>query len=125
LPDKSGLFDKLQEYGMPKFTNVQEIIDLMPQQFSPEAAAGMDATLQLDLSGDGGGQWHMVIADQKLQLTPGPAANPSMTLKMSSADYISMINGESNPMQLFMQGKVKVGGDMSLAMKMQSLFKMS
>jgi putative sterol carrier protein len=109
---------------MPKFTSVQDVIDLMPQQFSPEAAAGMNATLQLDLAGEGGGQWHLIIANQQLQINPGPASNPNMTLKMSTADYLAMMNGEANPMQLFMQGKVKVGGDMSLAMKMQSLFKL-
>jgi putative sterol carrier protein len=103
---------------------VKDVIAVMPQYFLPEAAAGMDATLQLDLDGEGGGVWHLIVADQKLDIHEGPAANPNMTLKMAAADYLAMINGETNPMQLFMKGKVKVGGDMSLALKMQNLFKM-
>lgn len=108
---------------MSKFESAKDVIAMMPQAFSPEAAVGLNATLQLDLGGEGGGTWHIVIADQKMQLHDGPAANPTMTLKMAASDYVAMINGEANPMQMFMQGKVKVGGDMSLAMKMQSLFK--
>ncbi|MDA0698565.1 MAG: SCP2 sterol-binding domain-containing protein [Chloroflexi bacterium] len=34
-----------------------------------------------------------------------------------------MVNGEANAMALFMGGKIKVKGDMSLAMKMQNFFK--
>jgi len=109
---------------MPKFSSASEIFAAMPQHFVPEAAAGMNATLQLDLSGEGGGQWHLIVADKQLQLKDGLAANPNMTLKMSADDFVAMINGTANPMQMFMQGKVKVSGDMALAMKLQSLFKM-
>jgi len=109
---------------MPKFSSIQEMIAQMPQYFVPEAAAGLNVTMQLELSGDGGGLWHMVVADQQIKINEGQSANPNMTLKMTANDYLAMTNGESNPMQMFMSGKIKVGGDMSLAMKMQSLFKL-
>lgn len=109
---------------MPKFSSVQEMIPQMPQYFVPDAAAGLNVVLQLDLGGEGGGLWHMVVADKQLTINEGQAAAPNMTLKMAASDYLSMINGESNPMQMFMAGKIKVGGDMSLAMKMQGMFKM-
>src|SRR5574341_1236343 len=100
---------------MPKFSSVAEVIEAMPGAFVPDAAAGMNATLQLELTGEGGGLWHMVVGDRQIQITEGQAASPHMTLKMAAADYLAMVNGETNPMQMFMQGKVKVGGDMSLA----------
>ncbi|HLF02393.1 MAG TPA: SCP2 sterol-binding domain-containing protein [Anaerolineales bacterium] len=109
---------------MPNFASISDIIAGMPQHFLPAAAAGLNTTLQLDLSGEGGGQWHLVIADQQLKINDGLAANPNMTLKMAAADYLAMINGEADAMQMFMAGKIKVGGDMSLALKMQSLFKL-
>jgi putative sterol carrier protein len=110
---------------MPRFSSVAEVFEAMPRHFVPDAAAGLNATIQLDLTGEGGGQWHLAIADQTLKVTEGQAPNPNMTLKMTAADYLSMINGDANAMQMFMQGKVKVGGDMSLAIKMQNLFKMN
>jgi putative sterol carrier protein len=96
----------------------------MPSHFVPDNAAGLNAVLQLDISGNGGGQWHMVVADKQLTIREGVAPNPNMTLKMDSVDYLAMINGEANPMQMFMAGKVRVGGDISLALKLQSMFKM-
>ncbi|HKZ68671.1 MAG TPA: SCP2 sterol-binding domain-containing protein [Anaerolineales bacterium] len=109
---------------MPQFTTVKDVVAVMPKYFLPEAAAGMNATLQLDLTDEGGGVWHLIVADGQLTVNEGPAANPNMTLKMTAADYLAMINGEASAMQMFMKGKVKVGGDMSLAMKLQNLFKM-
>lgn len=109
---------------MPKLTSVADVISVMPSHFVPDNAAGLNAVLQLDISGNGGGQWHMVVADKQLTIREGVAPNPNMTLKMESVDYLAMINGEANPMQMFMAGKVKVGGDISLALKMQSMFKM-
>ncbi len=38
------------------------------------------------------------------------------------SDLKDMLSGELNPMQAFMGGKMKVDGDMSVAMKLQSLF---
>jgi putative sterol carrier protein len=35
----------------------------------------------------------------------------------------AMMTGDLNPMTAFMMGKIKVKGDMSVAMKLQSLFK--
>jgi putative sterol carrier protein len=48
--------------------------------------------------------------------------NPNMTMTAAASDYIDLINGVLNPMQAFMQGKIKIQGDMSLAMKLQTLF---
>jgi len=43
------------------------------------------------------------------------------TLKISQADFEAMTSGQLNPMSAFMSGKLKVEGDMSVAMKLQSL----
>ncbi|MBE9506994.1 MAG: SCP2 sterol-binding domain-containing protein, partial [Chloroflexi bacterium] len=36
-------------------------------------------------------------------------------------DFVAIANGELNPISAFMQGKVKVSGDMALAMRLQSI----
>lgn len=108
---------------MPKFNSVREMMAQVPSLVSPEAIAGMSAVIQLDLAGDGGGQWYLTFADQKLSVNEGTTANPSMALSMNASDYLAMSNGDTNPMNLFMQGKIKIKGDMQLAMKLQTLFK--
>ena len=44
------------------------------------------------------------------------------TIAVSLEDLVGMVNGTLNPMTAFMGGKLKVHGDMSIAMKLQSLF---
>jgi putative sterol carrier protein len=41
---------------------------------------------------------------------------------MSAEDFVGMVNGTVNVMAAFMQGKIKLEGDMGLAMKFQSIF---
>ncbi len=107
---------------MPCINSVQEVFDAMPARFLPDQAGDMRATIQFDLSGEGGGQWYVTIADRVLNVYTGQAPAPSLTMTTSAGDYLSIINGELNPMAAFMQGKVRVKGDIPLLLKMQSLF---
>ena len=43
------------------------------------------------------------------------------TIKIDREDLEAILSGELNPMSAFMSGKIKVQGDMSVAMKLQSL----
>ena len=108
---------------MPKFSSIRDMMSQIPSLVSPESLAAMNAVIQLDLDGEGGGQWVLTFADQKLSVNEGTTANPAMTLGVSAADYLAMSNGETSPMNLFMKGKIKIKGDMQLAMKLQTLFK--
>lgn len=108
---------------MPRATTAKEIFDAMPSRFLPEQAGDMNATVQFDLSGEGGGQWTATIANRQLTVAEGTTPHPSMTFSASAADYVAMINGELNPLNAFMQGKINVKGDMALALKMQNLFR--
>ncbi|MBC7892825.1 MAG: SCP2 sterol-binding domain-containing protein [Sphingobacteriaceae bacterium] len=44
------------------------------------------------------------------------------TIKMDVDDLNKLMNGDLNPMMAFMLGKLKISGDMSVAMKLQTLF---
>lgn len=108
---------------MPKAASVQEIFENMASQFSADAAAGVDAVFQFSLSGDSGGSYWIKVADQKAQINQGEHESPTMTLSASADDFLALANGELNAMSAFMAGKIKVKGDMGLAMKLQSIFK--
>jgi putative sterol carrier protein len=45
-----------------------------------------------------------------------------MTLQMEASDYVALAQGRANPMELFAAGKVKLQGDMGLALKFQQMF---
>ena len=103
--------------------SVQNIFQTMPSRLDPGAAAGLNAVIQYDLSGDGGGQYAAHIHDGQCEVTPGQHASPTMTLSMNAQDFVDLIGGKLDGMTAFMSGKLRIGGDMGLAMRMQSLFK--
>ena len=92
--------------------------------FNPKKAAGIDASIQLKLTGAQSADWVATIKDAKCTLTQGTAPAPKLTVSADSADFIKIFSGQLDGMQAFMQGKLKVTGDMSLAMKLMGLFKM-
>lgn len=99
-----------------------EISEMMVQHFDATKAQGLSAVIQFDLSGDGGGQFYLDINDGQITSHEGLAENPKMTLKSTAEDYYNVATGKLNPMQAFMSGKIKIQGDMGIAMKMQSIF---
>lgn len=103
--------------------DVKAIFTAMPQQFNADAAKGMNSVIQFNLTGDGGGQYHVAIKDGACTVGEGAHASPNMTMTMAAQDYVDMISGKLNGQMAFMSGKLKIAGDMSLAMKMQTLFK--
>jgi putative sterol carrier protein len=44
------------------------------------------------------------------------------TVRLSLSNFNKLMNGDMNAMGAFMMGKIKVDGDMSLAMKLSNLF---
>ena len=48
-----------------------------------------------------------------------------MTLTADGRDFGDVLLGKANGMQYFMMGKLKLAGDLNLAMKLTSFFKMS
>ncbi|HVA84149.1 MAG TPA: SCP2 sterol-binding domain-containing protein [Candidatus Binataceae bacterium] len=103
-------------------SSCKEVFDNMASRFKKDAAKGLNATYQFDLSGDGGGQWHAVIANEQCEVKEGKAASPNITISMTASDYLDMVNGKLNGQMAFMTGKLKIAGDMGLALRLQSLF---
>jgi putative sterol carrier protein len=111
--------------AMPSTAEVAQIFPAMCERFLPAKADGVNAIIQFELSGDNGGLYWLRIAEGKCETGQGQAENPKMTLKAAADDYHAVVMGVVNPMQAFMSGKIKVQGDMSLAMKMQTMFAMT
>lgn len=93
--------------------------------FVPEAAAGVDATIQYRLTGEEGGDYIIHIRDGACKVEEGIAPNPVVTLTADGRDFADVLLGRANGMQYFMLGKLKLAGDLNLAMKLTQFFKMS
>lgn len=102
---------------------VETLMSKMPGAFLPEKAAGLDTVIQFKFTGAEAGEWYAVVKDGKVEVSKGEHASPKMTLTADSADYVKIFTGELDGMQAFMQGKLKLAGDLNLAMKLMQMFK--
>jgi putative sterol carrier protein len=99
-----------------KFAEIRTRLEQNPQKL-----AGLTAVYQFELSGENGGTWHVAIKDGGGTLQEGPAENPGVTILMAADDFVALTDGKLDGTMAFMSGKLKVRGDMGLAMKLQSL----
>ena len=103
---------------------VTQLMDKMPEAFLPEKAQGVKALIHFKFTGDQAGEWNARLADGKCEVSQGaPADKATMTLTADSGDYVKLFTGELDAMQAFMQGKLKLAGDLNFAMKMMGMFK--
>ncbi len=82
---------------------------------------GFNALYQFNLSGDDGGNWVIELTDETREVRTGEDDNAQCVINMSSGDFMSMIDGSLNPQMAFMTGRLRVKGDMGLALKLQSI----
>ena len=88
-------------------------------QEKQDQARQVGAVYKFVLEGDGGGTWIMNLRDN-VGVTEGDG-EAQCTIKMNAADYVDMMEGRTTGQQLFFSGRLKIEGDMGLAMKLQKL----
>ena len=101
---------------------IAQIFPEMAQRLIPQKAEGVDAVIQFNLSGDNGGLFWLRVANGKCEAGEGAADQPKMTLKATADDYYAVVMGEINHTQAVFSGKLKIEGDMGLALKLVTMF---
>jgi putative sterol carrier protein len=104
-------------------TITELMTETIKTSFIPEKATGVDTVIQLRFTGSQASDWYLVIKDRQCQSIQGTHPDPKMTMTVDSEDYIKMAIGEMDAMLAFMRGKVKVSGDMTVALKMGQYFR--
>jgi putative sterol carrier protein len=104
--------------------SVAELMSRLPEAFQPDKAAGLDVAIQFKFSGAEAGEWYATIKDGKCTISQGSFPAPKMTLNVDSGDFVRIFTGQMDAMQAFMQGKLKLSGDMNLGVKLMSMFKL-
>ncbi len=104
---------------------VKQLVYNHEKAFKPDVAEGVNAVIQYKLTGEEGGDYIITIRDGKCTVAEGIAENPTVTLTADGRDFGDVLLGKANGMQYFMMGKLKLAGDLNLAMKLTTFFKMS
>lgn len=81
-------------------------------------ASGLDATVKFDFGDDG--MLHIDGTSQPYQVS-NEDKDADTTITMSLDDFKEMAAGDLDPTTAFMMGKIKVSGDMTVAMKLSAV----
>jgi putative sterol carrier protein len=101
---------------------VSEVLQGMIEAFNPGQAKGVNATVQLNTLGEGGGAHIISIANGKATWQEGTAPDPTVTITVSAQDWLDIVTGKLDATKAFMTGRLKISGDMNLMMRFQRMF---
>lgn len=104
---------------------IKEIFAEMQKRMdtNPGKLGGIKAVFQFEITGADSGNYSVAVGDGSAKVSEGAADSPNVTVTMASNDFADMVEGRLDSMAAFMGGKLKVKGDMMLAMQLQSLLK--
>ncbi|WP_026909323.1 SCP2 sterol-binding domain-containing protein [Paucisalibacillus globulus] len=108
------------EFVKPKTDDVFLMIDAA-LHYDPAATKGKEGIYQFNLLGDDGGVFQMIIEPEEARAIKGEEKDPSVVLTLAADDFKSLVAGSLNPTAAFMSGKLKIKGNMGLALKLQTV----
>ena len=103
-------------------TTVKNFFQLLPGRLDSDAAEDLDAVYQFDLSGVQGGQYILTIREGACQVAEGMHADPHVVLSMAGEDCLKVLTGQLSGPAAAMSGRIKISGDIGLAMQLRALF---
>ena len=101
---------------------LKEFFQSLPRKLNRDAAEDLEAVYQFDLSGPQGGQYVLTIQDGACVVEEGIHADPHVTLSMAGEDCMKVLNGQLSGPAIVMSGRLRISGDVGLAMQLKSLF---
>jgi putative sterol carrier protein len=81
--------------------------------------AGHTVSYRFDI--DGAGSWRVAVDDGAVAVEESDA-DADCVIQASENDFMKLVRGEGNPTTMFMTGKLKVKGDIALALRLRELF---
>lgn len=104
-----------------KYETAQDVFDKgMPTRFKADAAADVQLAYHFDI--EGVGVWCVKIVKGTLNIAKACVDTADLTLKMTEADLLDLVNGREGIQLLFMTGRLRVDGDLPSALKLVRFF---
>ena len=87
----------------------------------PQKTSGINVVYQFELTGDDCKQFFVSFIDGKASFGEGINEDADITLTVSTDNFAQILEGKLNPNLAFITGKLKIKGDMQLALKLQAI----
>jgi putative sterol carrier protein len=108
---------------------LDEIFSRMAEHVEPAQIASLDAVVHfkiLDRPEDQGGgydHYEVVFAHGACRAGDSPGREPKVTIKVGGVNFLKLAAGKASGPVLFMTGKLKLEGDVMLASRLTSFFR--
>lgn len=114
--------EKPQPTAKPPSGAVEETFRIVKNSLSDDIVKATQAVYLFELSGEDGGTWFLDLKNKGGQVGFGKPSNQAdVVMSMSTDDFVKMFSGKLKPTMAFMSGKLKIKGNMSLAIKLEKL----
>ncbi|NXP83568.1 HSDL2 protein, partial [Passerina amoena] len=101
---------------------VAETFRVIQGAVTEEYVRRTQGVFQFELSGDGGGTWYIDLKTKGGSAGFGkPPVTADVVMSMSSADFVKMFTGKLKPTLAFMTGRLRIKGNMALAIKLEKM----
>jgi putative sterol carrier protein len=91
---------------------------VLPAKFTPDKANGIEATVQMNITGPNGGNWAIKIENQRMTVKEGVDPSPTIGIKIADGDFIDVVNGKLSGIEAVMAGKLEFKGSIGAGMKL-------
>ena len=88
----------------------------------PTLVQRVNAVYQFNVLGDDGGTWVVDLKNGAGDVWAGQHDDADCVISMNREDFMALATGRINPLNAFMQGRIRVQGDIMMATRLQSLF---
>ena len=112
------------EEAGPAGPAISEVFEKMPEMFRADEADGVEVVFQYRIEGDGGGDWHVTISGRECTVGEGLHDNPTTTVLMAREDFLELMQGRANAMQLYTGGALRIEGDIMKSQLIEKLFEL-
>lgn len=114
--------EKMQLPPKPRSGAVEETFRIVKDSLSDDVVKATQAIYQFELSGEDGGTWFLDLKSKGGNVGYGePSDQADVIMSMSTDDFVKMFSGKLKPTMAFMSGKLKIKGNMALAIKLEKL----
>lgn len=91
-------------------------------QAKPELIKEINSVYEFNINGPEGGVWTVDLTEAGGgKVTAGSSGSAKCTVTCADQDFINIVTKKTNAQMAFMSGKLKIKGDMGLALKLQKI----
>ncbi|XP_011847840.1 PREDICTED: hydroxysteroid dehydrogenase-like protein 2 [Mandrillus leucophaeus] len=114
--------EKPQPQPKPRSGAVEKTFRIVKDSLSDDIVKATQAIYLFELSGEDGGTWFLDLKSKGGNVGYGePSDQADVVMSMSTDDFVKMFSGKLKPTMAFMSGKLKIKGNMALAIKLEKL----